>query len=343
MGCSGASPTPTPPRDAAVALAPAANLFVAAVEAKDWAAAAGAIQRRHVELAGAPFDAKVVAALDTAWEPLAAWLASQTTITGAYFTLARVTDSLPAYGERLAALATRAATEQAELGRAAHGPGGAWLHAALRAKLSGDRAAREAADAALARAVRPDFDIFPFPRSCNWIASPPRVPGRPVSVATSGLSCQIADERRWDTSDPYGYVEGGVTRMGTRTTHHRVVVARIAGNVTLRWDGGEREVAIAIDGGVDEIAFATPQGTQGFSPVKAEQARPEASRRLHAELATAVLEVWTPAALTAGKAALGRDVAIAEDQLAIHARLASPSPELGTVLARYGVAIGELF
>ncbi len=340
IACGAPQVAPPPPRDAA-ALAPAANLFVAAVAAKDWAAAAGAIQRRHVELAGAPFDAPVITALDGAWDPLVSWLVTQTTVTGAYFTLARVVDALPDYRERLAGLADRAKAEQVELGRAARGPGGTWLHAALRAKLADDRAARQAADTALATALRPDFDSFPFPRSCNWIASPARAAGHRVAVATNGLSCQSADERTWDTTDAYDYTEGGSAQKGTRTTHHRVIVARITGNVTLRWDGGERDVPVAVDGGVDEVAFTTPQGNQAFSQLTADQARPEAGRRFYAALTSAVRDAWIPAALAAGKAA--SDVAIAEDQLVVHGKLAAPSPELGKVLARYGLTIGELF
>ena len=239
FACSGppAHPAPPPPRDAAVDAAPSP-----AAAALDRMLGANDVAGAVAWLGGLPPTGLVAddiqGILARRWPALVAALAARGTPTSAYFTLARV---LPAAGlgaplrGLLATLAERAADGEIGLARVARGPGGAWLHATLAARIAGGKPPRVAA-ATLDVATRIDLDFTPVPSSCSWVDGPARREGRRVGVTTSGLSCTLA---RSGGSD----------------------AARITGTVTLRWEpAGEQHVPIDL---------ATPIGAEAVRALHA--------------------------------------------------------------------------
>ncbi len=286
-----ARPAASPPAHGTL---PARSAFAAGL---DRALAANDVTGALAQLAALPptglYATEVQDVVAAHWAAIVETLTARGTATSAYFALAKLLPpaSLDAPLRGLVAtLAERAADAEIELARAAKGPGGAWLHATLAARIAGGKPPRVAA-ATLDAATRIDLDFMPVPASCSWVDGPARRDGRRVVVTTSGLSC---------TAEP----------------------VRITGTVTLRWEpAGEQHVVVDV---------ASPIGA-------------EAVRTLHATLVRAAALPLAEAAHALALAALAaKDLATAEDQLVLHARFASPAPELAEVMLRYGVSYSEL-
>src|SRR5205823_5343633 len=115
--------------------------IVSAAAAEDWDLLLDAARARP---GLGPLDDAAATALANAWEPFTTWLVGSSTLIGAQVELGRdLHDAIPT-GSALARVATtfreRAVADAKRLAKLAGGPGGRFLHAALIAQASGDKA-----------------------------------------------------------------------------------------------------------------------------------------------------------------------------------------------------------
>ncbi len=298
------------------------KLALAAIAQADWPTTLALLTKRR----GSPVGDPVASALQRVWDSFAGWMVMQSSATTAYLDLSsRLALTPPAHPVRqsLASLRERALVEARAAMRNTRGIGGTWLHAAILARVAGPTATTEkaAAAAALAKLVattRVSLTIDrAHPACAPLLRAPP--PGRAV-VARATLACTLEPERKITTPE-------GVTARTFKVVVH--------GTLDITRGATARRIPIDVD-----VVVADTDGTDART---FDMVRSAASELIQKAVVGAIEAEDAQKALTAASQALkvGRTAA-AEHHLVTHALLAGPSPELDEILARYGVAFGEL-
>jgi hypothetical protein len=304
-----------------------------------------------------PLDASTASALMAAWDPLVAWGTSHSTVIAAYLDVAGPLSKLPpghALAHELADLQARALAAAKALTKNTRGAGGAWLHAALVARVAGPSSpeARTAADAfakfsAATRITLPADKLAP---ACAPLVK--NVPGRKIRV-TSTLECTIVPEKRFTTKEPFRVKqrvvrshkemrdgreetvidgEEDVEQETTVEVDHRAFAIRAKGTITIKGV----EIPIEIEEVVDD--------TDGTNPRTFEQAKVAATDAIWKATIGPLETAEAEKALEAGRKAFeAKRVPAAANHLAIHALLAgASSTELDEIVAAWGVTFAEL-
>lgn len=302
------------------------HAIMAAAAATDWLALLDVLRQTPE----APLDPPTADTLASVFPPFSAWLIGQSSVIGAQLELDRdlgIIEPNTALATAVAALRTRALADAKQRAKSAGGPGGRFIHAALIAQVSNDDAdvaAARTAYGALVTAARANLMIDQLPPTCAALAR--TVPGHAVH-ATAKLSCEITPEHTW--TEKQAFEVNGV--MTPTDVEHRGWRLSIHGELHLAGTTLPIEIADSADEISDKLE-------RPFAPVLTGLVD-----AIWKELIAPIDDTTAAAALAAGKAAFARhDTKRAENELAIHAVLASSSEELDQLLAPYRVTFGQL-
>lgn len=296
----------------------------AAISRGDWQVVFALLDKRSPS---EPVDEATATELSRAWDSLAAWGISKSSVIGAYVDLSDSLAKLPAghpLHRQLEALQARALADARALTKRTRGPGGAWLHAALVARISGPTSAeaRVAADAfaKFAAGTRSVLPIDKLAPACAPLIK--NEPGRKLRV-TSTLACTIVPEKRFTTQD--------VEQEVTTEVVHRAFAIRARGEITVNG------VTTRID--LQEVV----DDTDGTNLRTFEEARAAVTEAIWKAVVAPLDAAVAEKAYAAGKKALEmKRHEAAENHLAIHALLAGSSAELDEILSAWRVTFIEL-
>jgi hypothetical protein len=300
------------------------KLVLAAIAQSDWATTWAQLTKRR----GSPISDTIATSLQGQWQPFMSWAISQSSPMAAYLDLssrlAKTSASHP-IRQSLAALRERALVDARAATRHTRGPGGAWLRAAILARVAGPEAVVEKQAAAtafdkLVSTTRVALTVEGLTPACGpLVKTAPR--GRPVK-AKSTLVCVLEPERT-------------VPKEDDPSTNVRTFKVVVQGKLEVRHGAAPRSVPIDIN-----VVVADSDGTDGRTFEMVGKAAIETIQR---SLVGAIEAEDAAKAFDAARKALkAQRPEAAENHLVIHALLAGSSPELDEILGGFGLTFGEL-
>ncbi len=317
-----------------------------AIHRSDWPATFGQLTRRR----GSAVDATVADALQKIWEPFTEWAIGQTGAPGAYLDLSSRLELAPknhAIRVSLASFRERALAEAKKTAKSARGVGGAWLHAAVVARIAGplfqeEQRAADAAWAKLVASTRTSLVLEALAPACASLVRPPVGGGRTVK-AKAALECIVEPEQTVTKKEPFKVKQRVVGASGEEDVEsetvvdvvHRTYKVSVQGVIAIYAGAPRKAVPIAFAELVDDV--------DGSDARKFDNAL-KTARELIAQATVGALEAGDAAkAYAAGATALknGRKEA-AENHFVIHGVLAGSSPELDEIMMSYGVTFADL-
>ncbi|HSD88408.1 MAG TPA: hypothetical protein VLB44_12865 [Kofleriaceae bacterium] len=318
----------------------AAKQLKSALESANWALAYELIKKRS---ARSPVDEPSATALAHVWDSFLAWAISQGTPMSVYVDVADAFTQLPAAHPLvapLAALRARALVDIKARAKNTRGRGGAWMYAALAAKVAGPdspdaKAAFEQYEK-LVESVRVSLVIDKLAPSCTELFA--QTPGRKVR-ATANLTCSVVREKKLTAQEPFtvkqhvvhGNTEEDVVQQTMVDVTHRTFSIVVHGTVTIQG----KTTPVDFDETLDDRDNSS---TRTF-----EQARAAAIDAIFRATVGPIEAANAATALAAGQKALGyQRQGAAENSFVTHALLAGSSPELDEILTPFGVTFADL-
>jgi hypothetical protein len=337
----------------------ATQQLIAAANKQDWPTLLDLMRKRRTGEA----SVDVAAVVAQQWEPFVAWLSEQSSIIGAYFEVSEAVRTSSPLGHPLLAqledVRTRALAEVKKRAKAARGPGGVWLYAALAERVAGpgqmiEANAASAAYAKLSSTARVSLVIDKLVPACASIR-PEMKKGRTVR-ATSTLTCAIEPEKKWTTTEVVKVKQHVVkTRTVTKDGReqqeieseedveqdvpneivHRTYKLVVRGELAITSGAERRVVPIEIE---DVLEDGDADDTRTF-----EAARAKAIAAIQAAVVGPIEAIEAQQAYAAAQRALEvKRTAAAENQLVIHGLLAGASPELDELMSQYALTFADL-
>ncbi|HUS29743.1 MAG TPA: hypothetical protein VMZ53_14665 [Kofleriaceae bacterium] len=320
--------------------AKAAHDLKVALDSANWGIAYELIRKRD---ARSPVDEASATALVHVWDSFLAWAIQQTTPMAVYVDVADAFSKLPA-SHALPALVTglrdRALSDLKGRSKATRGRGGAWLYAALAARVAGSSSeeARVAFEQyeKLVAAVKTSVAFDKLSPACTPLVK--ETAGKRVR-ATAALACSVIPEKKWTAQEPMT-IKQHVVKDGGEEDVEQVVQVEVA----------HRSFSVTVHGTVTVQGKTVPvdfeetlDDKDGTSTRTFEQAR-KAAMAAVVDAVVAPLDAATAAKeLTAAQNALKvQRQGAAEDHLVNHALLVGSSAELDEILSPFNVTFGEL-
>jgi hypothetical protein len=311
----------------------------------DWPLTFGHLTRYR----GVPIDDAVASALHANWDSFAAWAIGESTIVGAYLDLSSRLASVPT-GHRirgsLESLRERASVAAKTAARKASGKGGAWLHAAIRARIAGPKTAEAFAASEryekLVAATRTALVVDNLAPACAPLFKASA--GRRTVRAKSSLQCVVEPERRFTTQEPFQLKQtvidgtGAQSEVEQETTvdvTHRAFKIVLRGTLTITRGAPARTIPLEFAAIVDDTDDSDLRTFDAERAAVVDMIYKATVGELDAAEAAKHLAAGT-------KAMAQNRNAVAENHLVTHAVLAGASGELDLLLASYGVTFMEL-
>lgn len=317
-----------------------------AIHRSDWPGTFGLLTKRR----GSPIEEPVATAIDKIFAPFVEWATKNTSVSAAYLDLAHRLELAPknhSIRVSLATLRDLALLDAKHAARGARGVGGAWLHAAIIAKVAGPSFPQEAAAAAaawkkLVASARTSLVLESLAPACVPLVRPPFEGGRIVK-AKSTLQCTIEPEKTYTAKEAFKIKQHVVTSEGEHDVEHEEMVEVthrtykvVVSGVLAIYSGAPRKaVPIEFEEIVDDVDNSDPR--------KFEVARATVMDLITRSTVGDLEAAEAAKAYAAAQKALkvNRKEA-AENQLVIHALLAGSSPELDELMVGYGISFAEL-
>lgn len=320
--------------------AKAAHDLKVALDSANWAVAFELIKKRN---SLSPVDEPSATALVHVWDSFVAWAIQQASPTSVYLEINEAFATLPAnhpLPPLMVSLRDRALQDIKARAKATRGQGGAWLYAALAAKVAG-RDSKEATAAfqayeTLESAVRVSVQYDKLSPTCAPLIKV--TPGKKVK-ATSQLVCSIIPEKKWTAEEPMTIKQHVVKDTGEEDIEQTVQV-----EVTHRAFSVAVHGSVIVQGKTVPVEFEeTLDDKEGTSTRTFAQAEAAAMAAIESAV-VAPLEAGRAASeYTAAQSALrAQRQGAAEDHLVQNAVLVGSSPELDELLTPFGVTFNDL-
>jgi hypothetical protein len=319
----------------------AAHDLKVALDSANWAVAYELIRKRTAQ---SPVDEASATALVHVWDSFVAWAVSQATPMAVYidvneaFVKLPVTHALPSL---MVGLRDRALSDIKGRSKNTRGRGGAWLYAALAARVAGSssteaRTAFEQYEKLIA-GVNIGVAFEKLSPACTPLVK--EMPGKRVR-ATASLVCSVIPEKKWTAQEPMTVKQHVVKPDGSEEDIEQAVQVEVT----------HRAFSVAVHGSVTVQGKTVPvefeeilDDKEGTSTRTFDQARAAAVAAI-TNAVVAPLEAEAAAKeLTAAQNALkAQRQGAAEEHLVNHALLVGSSAELDELLTPFGVTFAEL-
>jgi hypothetical protein len=318
----------------------AALALKVALDSANWGAAYELIKKRTDQ---SPVDEASATALSHVWDSFVAWAVQQSTPMALYIDVNEAFVKLPASHPLIplvASLRDRALTDIRGRSKQTRGRGGAWLYAALAARVAGRDSddAKKAADQyeKLVEAVKTSVVFDGLSPACAPLVK--ELPGKKLHAKAS-LACTLVPEKKWAAQEPMTVKQHVVNGTSEEDVEQTVQV-----DVTHRAFSVVVHGSVVLQGKTIPVEFEeTLDDKDGSSTRTFDQARAAAVDAIQAAVVAPLEQATAASELAAAENALkAQRQGAAEDHLVNNALLVGSSSELDELLTPFGVTFGDL-